>query len=381
MNAANKKYSHHLGAGGYKKSVKKWQKMEQDLIDRGIRPTTWDWPDRSKWWLFANGVTLNQLDGSLVVPEHMQEVSRDLVAAIDETQQGTFHPQRENDELTRALKNPEHPGRARGIGVVPWKVAWAGDPSYKTHRKSKAEQEEKLRAIEEKMNKKVASLESQMDARVNEAVQLALIQRGTAGSHPDVVISPASQRRSSCASTAAPDVQAEQQPQIEPTAVDDQRYPVDDVTMPTPCELHVRARNISIHVAYGSALPLNPSTTIHGRPIPPGYTSVTVEQIVGNNEDLELDFVGGDGEKTLGDALHGVVLWRKADIKLTASTTAPVQTDRPSPRPTSPPSPLPPPSPPSPPAQRATSTPTPPTLEKGKKKTASLPAAGPSKKK
>ena len=39
------------------------------------------------------------------------------------------------------------------------------------------------------MNKKVASLESQMDARVNEAVQLALSQRGTAGSHPDVVIS------------------------------------------------------------------------------------------------------------------------------------------------------------------------------------------------
>ena len=42
-----------------------------------------------------NGVTLNQLDGILVVPEHMQEVSRDLVAAIDETQQGTFQPQRE----------------------------------------------------------------------------------------------------------------------------------------------------------------------------------------------------------------------------------------------------------------------------------------------
>ena len=94
--------------------------------------------------------------------------------------------------------------------MVPWKVAWARDPSYKTHRKSRAEQEEKLRAIEEMMNKKVASLESQMDARVNEVVQLALSQRATAGSHPDVVISPASQRHSSCASTAAPDVQAEQ---------------------------------------------------------------------------------------------------------------------------------------------------------------------------
>ena len=185
--------------------------------------------------------------------------------------------------------------------MVTWKVAWAGDSSYKTHRKSKAEQEEKLRAIQEEMNRMVASLKSQMDARANEVVQLALSQKGTAGSHPDVVISLASQRRSSCASTAAPDVQAEQQPQIEPTAVDDQRYPMDDITMPTACELLVRAKNISIHVAYGSALPLNPCTTIHGRPIPPGYTSVSVEQIVGNNEDLELDFVGGDGEKTLGD--------------------------------------------------------------------------------
>ena len=81
------------------------------------------------------------------------------------------------------------------------------------------------------MNRKVASLESQMDARVNEAMQLALSQSGTAGSHPDVVISLVSQRCSNCASTAAPDVQAEHQPQIEPTAVDDQRYPVDDVTM------------------------------------------------------------------------------------------------------------------------------------------------------
>jgi len=55
-------------------------------------------------------VTLNQSDGSLVVLEQMQEVARDLVTAVDEAKQGIFHPQRENDELTRALKNPEHPG-------------------------------------------------------------------------------------------------------------------------------------------------------------------------------------------------------------------------------------------------------------------------------
>ena len=46
--------------------------------------------------------------------------------------------------------------------------------------------------MQEEMTRKVASLESQMDARVNKAVQLALSQRGTAGSHTDVVMSPVS---------------------------------------------------------------------------------------------------------------------------------------------------------------------------------------------
>ena len=36
-NAGNKKYSHHLGAGGYKKAVKKWQKTEQDWIEASGR--------------------------------------------------------------------------------------------------------------------------------------------------------------------------------------------------------------------------------------------------------------------------------------------------------------------------------------------------------
>ena len=169
--------------------------------------------------------------------------------------------------------------------------------------------------------------------------------------------------------------------------MEQQRYPVDDITIPTTCELHVRVKNIFVHVAHGSALPMNPISTIHGMPIPPGYASVTIEHIVEPahiNENLELDFVGGDGEKTLGDALHGIVLWRKADIKLTANNKAPVDP------PPSAPSLLdygnvdrdPTPSAPSPPEQRPGSTPTPPASEgKGKKKTASLPLPGPTNKK
>ena len=59
----------------------------------------------------------------------MEKVARDLVTTVEEAKEGTFQPQRENDELTRALKNPEHPGRARSIDVILWKVARAGDSS------------------------------------------------------------------------------------------------------------------------------------------------------------------------------------------------------------------------------------------------------------
>ena len=40
INGDNKKYNHHLGTGGYKKAVRKWQKMEQDHKDTDIRTVT-----------------------------------------------------------------------------------------------------------------------------------------------------------------------------------------------------------------------------------------------------------------------------------------------------------------------------------------------------
>ena len=82
------------------------------------------------------------------------------------------------NEDTRA--NTTQPIAEEDARTVDSFLNMSGDSSYKTHRKSKAEQEEKLHAMQEEMTRKVASLESQMDARVNNAVQLALSQRGTA---------------------------------------------------------------------------------------------------------------------------------------------------------------------------------------------------------
>jgi hypothetical protein len=42
---------------------------------------------------------------------------------------------REMDELTMALWNPEHPGCCRGYGVVSWKYAFKGNLDiYKSHK-------------------------------------------------------------------------------------------------------------------------------------------------------------------------------------------------------------------------------------------------------
>ena len=86
------------------------------------------------------------------------------------------------------------------------------------------------------MRRKVVQLQSKMDARVNEVVQLALSQqKPTAGLQLDVIISLASQR---CASIVAPNVAA-RHPKIKAAAEYHQMYPMDDITTMIACELHV----------------------------------------------------------------------------------------------------------------------------------------------
>ena len=76
-----------------------------------------------------------------------------IIDAIEEARRGVFMPNRENDELTRALGNPEHPGRTRGKGVVPWYEGvadWNAD--YRSRARRKMEEEEK-RKLEEEQRK------------------------------------------------------------------------------------------------------------------------------------------------------------------------------------------------------------------------------------
>ena len=59
---------------------------------------------------------------------------------------------RENDELTMALGNPEHPGRTRGTpGSIPWKVGFPDAEGYKTQEKRKKLEQGQLQALHERV--------------------------------------------------------------------------------------------------------------------------------------------------------------------------------------------------------------------------------------
>ena len=72
-----------------------------------------------------------------------------ILVAIEEARSEVFEPNRENAELTHALGNPEHPGRRRGKGVVPWYEGFLDwNTYYRTHSRRKIEEERK-RKLEE----------------------------------------------------------------------------------------------------------------------------------------------------------------------------------------------------------------------------------------
>ena len=69
---------------------------------------------------------------------------------------------RENDELTRALGNPEHGGRVRGRGVgVSWKEGFSQDEDrygYKSRKRKKDREADQIASIQ----RELAGLKKQM---------------------------------------------------------------------------------------------------------------------------------------------------------------------------------------------------------------------------
>jgi hypothetical protein len=173
--------------------------MEDDLIAKGIIPETLKWNDRSRDWFYRHGGKLDS-EGKCVYPKKHDEDPLPIDAlrsASKDIEEGRFHPEREKDELTRALGNDEHPGQTRTTpGSKPWKLGFPVERKIfpdRSRQRRKEREADHISQIEEELK-----WQSDMLNRMS--------QQGTAASQPQIeaahdATGPPSQRKSSVAST------------------------------------------------------------------------------------------------------------------------------------------------------------------------------------
>ena len=119
-----------MGPGGYRISVPKWEAMEADLRAKGITLGTEGWPERAKHWWYGHGGSLDLETGMCKHRKKKITPTATLFQAMTDAADRLYRVNRENDELTHALGNPEHTGRTQGKGAgVPWKEGFPSDTS------------------------------------------------------------------------------------------------------------------------------------------------------------------------------------------------------------------------------------------------------------
>ena len=152
INAEKHKIFHTMGTGGYMSASPKWDALEKEMMDRGVIPVTIYFPPRCRSWFFGHGGELDPMTGKVKIKASLKGADQEILNAIVDARNGTFIPDRENDELTRALKNPEHPGRTRGVGVVPWYEGFAEyKDTYKSRARKKKQEADRLSKLENDM--------------------------------------------------------------------------------------------------------------------------------------------------------------------------------------------------------------------------------------
>ena len=161
-----------------------------------------------------------------------------LEEAIKAAQEGRFHPDREKDELTEALGDPEHPRQTRGTsGSVPWVHGFPDSTSYRSRERKNKEEASKM----QKMNKRLARLE-ELESQQATCQPSQRHEDPSFDTAPEAT--PPSQRRSSVASTEL----------VQPDIMDP-RYTVDRIMENEHCVLMAKCRNLTLKVAVGYVLP------------------------------------------------------------------------------------------------------------------------------
>jgi len=99
------------------------------MLARGVTPKTIskNWSELSKHWFYSHRGSVDPDTKALDWGQEISRAAERLVRAREAVQSGEFRPNREKDELTYALENPEHGGRTRGYGAVLWLHSFEAD--------------------------------------------------------------------------------------------------------------------------------------------------------------------------------------------------------------------------------------------------------------
>jgi len=158
--AKRNKYAHHLGTGGYKAKEPEWEREEAELRKKGANVLTDMVSARGARWL--KGRQAKVTPEGVKVPSVVSEVAKKMMEVRALELEGKFKADRENDDLTHSLGNPEHPGRVRGVSSkISWKHGFG--PQWEGIYKSRQRYKEAMRNyFQEQAKKDFAKMMSDM---------------------------------------------------------------------------------------------------------------------------------------------------------------------------------------------------------------------------
>ena len=308
-NASKKKFNHRLGPSGYAGNEAKIAALEAPFLAKNIIPEPLEWIPRARNWFYAHDGTLDALGKAIMNQKHIDHplgkeqpmIPIDKIrSAHEDVKKGRFIPDRENDELARAL-GKEQPGRSRGLtGSPPWMIAFSEErkrfPDRSHLRRKEREAAEKAADEAEKAAK------DERLRTIEEAVKQLQQEISQQGGCQRLMIDAASKPKSSVASSHLHGHNDGNDDAL--VTSDPPRYPVDHITESTQCELKVVLANLRLTVALGMALPIGPKPTYHCSPVPNGYAVVAVDEVGKDYEELKLHYPAGEDKDLteLGEA-------------------------------------------------------------------------------
>jgi hypothetical protein len=119
MNVKKKVIHHTMGSHGYTGKEETWQEQEEKAIQSDVTPATANWTEQSKRFVFSHGVVLTAEGRLEFKTDQVKQVTEMIEKAHAESEECTFVPYRNMDELNYVLQSKEHPGRTRGYGNRP----------------------------------------------------------------------------------------------------------------------------------------------------------------------------------------------------------------------------------------------------------------------